>query len=189
MPTKKKMDLVEELREKFTQCTIAVATDYTRLPVNTMTELRQKMRERDVEYKVVKNTLTYLAADAAHRPQIKEIVQGPTALAFGYNDPLEVAKALEEYIRVNRSILTIRGAVLDERTLTSSEVLSLANLPPRNELVAQLLGQIQLPMAMLLGQLQAPLSRLLTVLNGPLASLTILLQQRAEQLKSQEGSA
>ena len=189
MPTKKKREMVEELKEKFSQCTIAVATDYTGLSVNTMTELRQKMREKDIEYRVVKNTLTYLAADSANRPQMKEIVKGSTALAFGYKDPVEVAKALEEYIRVNRSLLTIRGAVLDKRTLSPPEVLTLSNLPPRSELVAQLLGQVQLPLAMLLGQLQAPMRALLTMLNGPLVSLTILLQQRAEQLKSQEGAS
>ena len=189
MPTKKKMDLVEELSEKFTRCTITVATDYTGLNVNTTTELRQKMREKEIEYRVVKNTLTYLAAESANRPQIKQIVQGPTALAFGYKDPVEVAKALEEYIRVNRSTLTIKGAVLDGRTLTPAEVLSLSALPPRIDLVAQLLGQLQLPLVTLMGQLQAPIRGLLTVLNGPLASLAILLQQRAEQLKSQEESS
>jgi len=187
MPTHQKIDLVEELKDKFSRCTIAVATDYTGLPGTTMTELRQRMREKEIEYMVVKNTLAYLAADSAQRPQIKEIVQGPTALAFGYQDPVEVAKALEEYIRVNRSTLAIRGAVLTNitnggRTLAPEEVLSLTRLPPRSELVAQLLGQLQLPMATLIGQLQAPISRLLAVMNRPLVSLTILLQRRAEQL-------
>ena len=189
MPTTKKIELVEELTEKFSQSTITVATNYSGLPVNTMTELRQRMREKGVEYRVVKNTLAYLAADAAHKPQIKEIIQGPTALAFGYQEPAAVAKALEEYIRVNRSALTIRGAVLDERTLVAAEVLVLANLPPKNELVAQLAAQVRLPLVTLLGQLQAPMLRLVTVLNGPLASFTILLQQRAEQLKSQGQSS
>lgn len=189
MPSKKKIDLVEELREKFRRCTIAVATNYTGLSASTMTELRRQMRERNVEYRVVKNTLTHLAADAAERPQIKDIVQGPTALAFGYEDPIKVARALEEYIRVNRSPLAIRGAVLDGHTLTSAQVLALPSIPPRAELVAQLVGQIQYPLAALVGQLQAPMHRLLAVLNGPLVSLAILLQQRAEQLKSQQESS
>lgn len=189
MPTQKKIDIVDELRDKFTRCTIAVATDYTGLSVNMMTDLRQKMREKNVEYRVVKNNLTYLAADSANRPQIKNVVQGPTALAFGYENPTEVAKALEEYIRVNRSSLAIRGGVMDNRTLTSAEVLSLSTLPPREELIAQLLGQVQSPVARLMGQLQAPISRLAGALSGPLSSLTILLQQRAEQLKSQQGAS
>ena len=185
MPNKKKVGLVEELKEQFSQCTITVATNYSGLNVNNLTDLRQKMREKGVEYRVVKNTLAYLAADAAERPQIKEIVQGPTGMAFGYQDPAEVAKALEEYIRVNRSILAIRGAVMDGRTLDAAQVVFLATLPPRIELVAQFLGQMNAPLASLLGQLQAPMAQLVTVLNGPIASLTVLLQQRIEQVKSQ----
>jgi large subunit ribosomal protein L10 len=186
MPTQKKIDLVEELREKFSRCMIAVATDYTNLDVSTMTQLRLQMREKNVEYRIVKNTLAYLGADSADRPEIKDIITGPTGLAFGYDDPIGAAKALQEYIRVNRSALTIRGAVLDRRILTADEVTTLCNLPPKPELVAQLLGQVQAPLAGLLGQLQAPLHKLLMLLNSPLTSLAMLLQQRAEQLKSQE---
>ena len=189
MPTKRKRELVEELKEKFNRCTIAVSTDYTGLSVNNMTELRQQMREKDIEYRVVKNTLTYRAADSAEKPQMKDIVHGPTALAFGYGDPVDVTKALEEYIRVNRSPLAIRGAVLEGRTLSAIEVSYLSTLPPRNVLIAQLLGQMQFPLTSLLGQLQAPLRGLVTVLNGPLVSLSILLQRRVEQLKSQEASS
>lgn len=187
MPTQNKVDTVAELRDKLQRCAIAVATDYTGLGVNTMTELRRKMRENNVEYQVVKNTLTYLAAEAAGRPQMREIVQGPTALALGYDDPIRVARALEEYIRVNRSPLTIRGAVMGRRTLTPAEVLSLPTLPSREVLLAQLMGQLQAPVTALTRQLQSPLAGLLNVLNGPVSSLVILLQRRAEQLKAQEG--
>ena len=126
MPTQKKIDQVEELSEKPVRATITVATDPTGQPVNTMTDLRRKMRERQVEYLVVKNTLAYLAADASDNPQVKEIIQGPTALALGYDNPVEVAKALEEYIRVNRSTLTIRGAVFNGKRLSSDEVITLS---------------------------------------------------------------
>jgi large subunit ribosomal protein L10 len=187
MPNEKKMAAVEELKEKFGRCTIAIATNYSGLPVNTMTDLRQKMREKNIEYRVIKNTITYLAADSAGRPQIKDIVQGPTALAFGYGEPIEVAKALEEYIRLNRSSLTIRGAVLNGDTLSAEQVVTMSRLPPRPELVGQLLGQIQAPLATFIGQLQTPMMELLGVLNGPMASITNLLQQRAEQLTSQTG--
>ena len=186
MPTSKKIEQVENLKDKINRCIITVATDYTGLGVNSMTELRQKMREKEIEFRVVKNTLTYLAADSAQVPQFKEIVQGPTALAFGYKDPVEVAKALEEYIRVNRSPLSIRGAFFEGRPLTAAQVTSLANLPPRAELLAKLMGQVQLPAVALLSQLQAPMSRLLGTLNAPLSSLANLLQQRAEQLRSQQ---
>jgi len=186
MPTKRKLETIEELKERFTRCTITVVTDHTGMGANTLMELRRNMLERDVEYRVVKNTLTYLAADAADKPQIREIVQGPTALAFGYGDPVEAAKALEEYIRVNRSPMAIKGAVMEGRTLSASQVTALSKLPPRAELLARLLGQAQTPLYGLMGQLQAPMYKMLDVLNRPLASLAVLLQQRMEQLKSQE---
>jgi large subunit ribosomal protein L10 len=185
MPTQKKIDTVAELKEKLERCTVAVATNYTGLNVNAMTDLRQRMRENDVEYMVVKNNLTYLAADAADRPEIKGIVQGPTALAFGYDDPIRVARVLEEYIRVNRSPLSIIGAVLEQRTLDAREVLALPFLPPKEVLFATLMARMQSPAATLMGQLQAPMVRLAGTLNGPLVSLAILLQRRAEQLESQ----
>ena len=176
------------LTDKLARCSIAVATDYTGLTVNTMTDLRHKMRGGDIEYMVVKNNLTYLAAEAAGKPEVKDIVQGPTALALGYGDPVAVAKALEEYIRVNRSQLAIRGAVLENRALSSAEVTRLASLPPKEVLLAQLLGQIQSPLARLAGQLRAPMVGLVTVLNGPLGSLSILLQRRADQLRAGEAT-
>ena len=185
MPTQKKIDTVAELTEKLQRCAVAVATNYTGLNANDMTELRRKMRENDVEYVVVKNNLTYLAADAADRPQVKDIVQGPTALAFGYDDPIRVARALEEYIRVNRSPLSISGAVLDRRTLDARGVIALTTLPSQDVLFATLMARLQSPAATLMGQLQAPMARLVGTLNGPLASLAILLQRRVEQLESQ----
>ena len=185
MPTQKKIDTVAELKDKFERCTVTVATNYTGLDVNAMTALRQKMRDNDVEYRVVKNNLTYLAADAAERPEIKDIVRGPTALAFGYGDPIRVARALEEYIRVNRSPLSITGAIMLQRTLTSQQVMALPALPSKEVLVATIMALMQSPAAALLGQLQAPMIRLAGTLNAPLASLAILLQRRVEQMEAQ----
>ena len=185
MPTQKKIDQVEELREKFSSCSIAVATDPTGLNVNAMTDLRLRLREKSVEYRIIKNTLSLLAADQAQRSDIKEIVQGPTGMAFGYDDPVDAAKALTEYIRATRSTLAIRGGALNGRVLSSEEITALSNLPPRDQLVAQLLGQVQAPLSGLLGQLQAPLNGLVNVLNGPILALSMLLQQRADQLRAE----
>ena len=185
MPTQKKREQVDELREKFNSCSIVVATDPTGLDVNAMTELRLRLREKSVEYRVVKNTLSHLAADQAQRLDIKEIIQGPTGMVFGYEDPVDAAKALTEYIRATRSTLAIRGGALNGRVLSSAEITAISNLPPRDQLIAQFLGQVQAPLAGLLGQLQAPLNGLVNVLNGPLTSLSNILQQRADQLSAQ----
>jgi len=179
LPTQAKVDKVNELKEKLERCSIAVTTNYTNIRVNDMTELRRRTREAGLEFLVIKNTLMSLAADAAQKPQFKEIMQGPTAVAFGYGDPIDVAKALHEYIRTTRSPLIIQGAVIgDGMALQSRDVERLATLPPKDQMVAQLLAQ-----------LQAPIYRLLNVLNGPLWNLGGLLQARIRQLETGEASS
>ena len=174
MPTQEKIDRVATLQDKLERCSIAVTTNYTGITVNEMIDLRRQMRAAGVEFTVVKNTLMYLASEAAQRPQVKDIVQGPTAVALGYDDPLDVAKAVSNYIRNARSSLTIQGAVLgDGPVMQAPEVVRLASLPPKPELLATLLGQ-----------LQAPLSRLAAVLNGPLQNFDGLIQARIRQLEA-----
>ena len=186
MPTRKKIEQVDLLTEKFIRCTIAISTDYTGIGVNSANDLRKKLRENEIEFRVIKNTLTYLAADAAQKPEVKNIVKGPTAFVFGYGDPTETAKSLTEYIRIARSPLKILGAILDNRRLDPNQVSELSNLPSRDELIAQLLGSLQSPIASLIGQLGSPIQKLSTVLAGPLASVVIGLQQRADSLRVQE---
>lgn len=176
MPTQEKIDRVNALKEKLERCTIALTANYTGISVNEMVELRRRMRAVGVEFTVVKNTLIGLAAEAAHRPQVKEIVQGPTVIAFGYGDPLDVARTISEYVRTSRSTLSVQGAVLEDGpALPPAQVTRLAVLPSKPQLLANLMGQ-----------LQAPMQRLLMVLNGPLQSLDFLLQARIRQLESAE---
>ena len=179
LPTPHKIDRVSDLKDKLERSTIAVTADYTGISVNEMTELRRRMRAAGVEFTIVKNTLMDLAAEAAQRPQLKEVVEGPTAVAFGYDDPLDVAKALADYVRTTRSTLAIRGAVMGGGpVLLAADVTRLASLPNKPQLVANLMGQ-----------LQAPIQRLLAVLNGPLQNLDALLQARIRQLESAESGS
>ena len=176
MPTAQKIDRVSALKDKLERCSIAVTADYTGISVNEMSELRRRMRAVEVEFTVVKNTLMDLAAEAANRPQVKEIVEGPTAVAFGYDDPLVVAKTLAEYIRTTRTVLAIRGAVMgDGPAMAPVEVSRLAALPGKPQLVATLMAS-----------LQSPIQRLMTVLNSPLGNFSAMLQARIQQLESTE---
>ena len=176
MPTESKVQLVEQLRGWIEQCTVAISTDYSGLSVDAMTRLRRELREKGVQFRVVKNTLTHLAADAAGKPAFKEIVEGPTGIAFGYGDPVEPAKALAEYIRGARSPLKIKGSLVDGRVLSSEEVEALAALPSKEVLAARLLGQ-----------LQAPISGLLNVLNGPISGLARVLQAHIDKSGTPQG--
>ena len=175
MPTQEKIDRVATLQGKLERCSIAVTTNYTGITVNEMIDLRRQMRAAGVEFTVVKNTLMYLASEAAQRPQVKDIVQGPTALAFGYDDPANAAKVVAEFGKgATGSALTIRGAVLgDGPPIGPSEVNRLATLPPRPLMIATLIGQIQ-----------SPIARLVGALSGPLQNLDNVLQARIRQLEA-----
>ena len=186
MPTERKIAQVVDLEERLSRCSIAVATNPTGLDVNTLNDLRRRLREKGIEYRMVKNNLAHMAAGKAGVPQLTEVVQGPTALAFGYDNPAIVAAALEEYIRSTRSSMAIRGGLLGHRIISSAQVATLATLPPREQLVAQVMGQLQAPIAGLVGQLQAPLQRLVNALIGPVSQITLLLYQRLGQLRAQQ---
>ena len=175
MPTADKARQVEELAERFSRSTIVITTDYTGLDVGQMTELRRALRERDVEFRVIKNSLALMAADAAGKPEVKEVIDGPTGIAFGYGDATVPARALADYIRATRSPLTIRGAELDGQVLDARQVQQLASLPGKDELVAQLLSRML-----------SPISGLVYVLNGPIAGLARVLRQHADNLAKQE---
>jgi len=175
LPTNEKIDRVEELKDRIKRSTITLATDYSGVSVNQMIELRRSMRAAGIEFTIVKNTLTYLAAEEAQRPQVKDIVQGPTALAFGYDDPVDAAKVVAEHARGTTALLTIRGAVLgDGAAMGPNEVNRLATLPPRPQMIAILIGQIQ-----------SPIVRLVLVLNGRIQRMDNVLQARIRQLETE----
>ncbi|MDP7588539.1 MAG: 50S ribosomal protein L10 [SAR202 cluster bacterium] len=175
MPTQQKIDRVQDIKDRLERSSIVMTASYGGIPVNQMVELRRAMRASGVEFTIVKNTLLALAADEAQKPQLKEIVNGPTAIAFGYNDPVEAARAMADYVRTGGSSLAVLGAIMgDEAAMSPSEFTRLAALPPKSVLLA-----------MLLGQMQSPLARLLTIMNGPLQSMGNVLQARVRQLEEQ----
>lgn len=170
MPTERKKEQVDEIAKLIEEATVAISTDYSGMSVDEMNDLRRAMREHGVTYRIVKNRLTELAADAAGKPEIKEIVQGPTGIAFGFGDPVEPARALADFLRANaRATLKVRAGVMGDRPLSESDVQHLASLPSRDQLIAQLMGQ-----------LQGPISGLAYVLNAPVNGLARVLQRKVE---------
>jgi len=151
--------------------TIIIATNYQGLLAKQMAELRNALAKAGVEYHVVKNSLVYRAADHAGKPQLRDIIEGPVALAFGYEDIVNIAKALNQYIKSAALPLQIRGGLLGDRILLPEEVVSLANLPTREVLISKLIGQ-----------LQAPVGTLHNILSFPLQGLLNVLQNRAQTI-------
>ena len=172
MPTPQKEAQVEDIKDRLNRCTIAVATGYQGMSASNMTDLRARLREQGIEYRVIKNTLALRAALELGNESMGDVLRGPTALAFGYGDVATVAKGINGYIISSRMPLVIHGALMDDSILTAAQVTSLALLPPRDELVSILIRQIQ-----------APITGLVNVLSAPLRGLAIVLQRRVEQME------
>jgi large subunit ribosomal protein L10 len=166
MLKEKKAQIVSNLADDLSRSTIIIATNYQGLLAKQMADLRNALTKAGIGYHVVKNSLVYRAADQASRPHLKDIVEGPIALAFGYDDAVSTAKALHQYIRSSALSLEIKGGLLEDRVLLPEELTSLANLPPREVLVSRLIGQLQAPVVSLHNILSSPLRGLLTVLQS-----------------------
>ena len=181
MPTKKSIETVEELTDKLSRCTVTIGTGISGMSMKRMTDLRHHLRSQDVEYRVVKNTLTQLAAQAAGRPETAELLEGPTGLAFGYGDPMSPIKTLVEYVRTNRIPLEINAVLLDGTVYKNDAAMALASLPSYQELIAQLVSQLSSPASRLVTVLAKPMQGLVSTINGPLTALANVLQQRVNQ--------
>ncbi len=183
MPTQKKIDTVADLLDRIQRATIAVGADYRGLRVKEMEEMRRRLRAGGVEVRVIKNTLLRLAAEQAGKPGLMRVVEGPTALALGYGDIVEAAKAITDYAQTAPPSFVIRGAFLDGTIVSAADLRELVRLPPRPVLLAQLMGQLQSPLAVLLGLLQAPLQELSLLLQAALGELPALIEARARQME------
>jgi large subunit ribosomal protein L10 len=137
---------VAELAERFQSSSGAVLTEYRGLTVAQVRELRQALGE-DATFAVVKNTLTKIAAkDAGVSAQFAELLVGPSAIAFVEGDVVQAAKGLREFSRAN-PLLVIKGGVLEGKTMTPEEISKLADLEPRDVLLAKLAGAMKATMA------------------------------------------
>ncbi len=161
-----KAEQVELLSEKLKKAKVAVLTDYRGLTVSQIHELRCKLRSCDVEYRVVKNTLARRAAEAAGVPALQSELEGPVAIAFGYDDLSLPSKLINEFVRSTRLKLDVKGGLVEGRVFSPEQVKQLADLPSRETLIAQLLGTLQSPVGQLVAIMQTPHQQLLGVLNA-----------------------
>jgi large subunit ribosomal protein L10 len=138
--------MVAELTERFHNSSGAVLTEYRGLTVAQVRELRRALGQ-DATFSVVKNTLTKIAAkDAGIAADFSELLVGPSAIAFVGGDVVQAAKGLREFSRAN-PFLVIKGGVLEGKTLTPAEIAKLADLEPRDVLLAKLAGAMKASMA------------------------------------------
>lgn len=161
----KKEAEVTELAEKISSCTSGVLADFRGLNVADMTELRRKLRDAGVEFKVVKNTLARLAAPKAGVQDLDQFLEGPTAIAFGTGDPVIPAKVLGEFAKKHKE-LEIKGGILEKKAISLEKVKMLAELPSKEELLAQVARGLQAPIARVVNVFNASLCNFVYVLDA-----------------------
>ena len=187
MPSERNIERVEDLAGRLARSRIIIATGFTGLPVGVLNQFRLRLREKGLEYKVVKNTLAAMAAERVGKAGVKGLLEGPTGLLLGYGEPVEAAKLLDEYLRSTRVALVIRGAVMDGQVLTAQQVSALAALPPKPELVAHLAGSLKGRLARLLTLFQTPGLGLVLALSAPARGLATVLHRSAEATQKETG--
>ena len=172
MNREEKARVIEELTEKLKGGSV-VFVDYKGMNVAQSTRLRARSRESAVEFVVAKNTLAQLAANQAGVEGVSEYLVGPTALAFS-EDPVAGAKLMAEFSE-EIGTFELKGGLLDGDQVVDAEgVVALSRLPEREQLIAQVVGGIQ-----------SPIAGLVNVLNGTIRNLAVVLNQVAEQKGSQ----
>ena len=169
MNREQKAAAVAEIAANIRDSDAVIAVDYRGLSVPQAGELRTRLRASDTRFSVVKNTLTERAADEADAAPLKELLEGPTALAFVRGDAAAAAKTLRDYAR-ETDLLPFKGGFMDGATLSPEDIGNIARLPSRDVLYAQLVGIVA-----------HPLSGLARTLNQLIGGLAIALGQVQEQ--------
>src|SRR5437868_6329232 len=154
MPTAEKAQAIDEAKDWYKRSKGLVFTDYRGLKVKDMQVLRANLKAKGGELHVLKNTLFRLAAGADAETLPAELHNGPTAIAFIFEDETGCAKALVDYAQTNKN-LQVKGGFFSGRVMDAKQVTALSKLPPRDVLIAQLIGTIIAPLTNLVGVVEA----------------------------------
>jgi large subunit ribosomal protein L10 len=169
VPNAENTESVAELKERFAGVQTAVLTEYRGLTVRQLSDLRKQLKGASAEYKVVKNRLARIALKDSALDGLGKHLTGPTGVAYTRHDPVSVAKALQAFVK-NNPALTIKVGVVEGKVLEPSALKSLADLPSKEALRAQLVGA-----------LQGPMSKLVTLLTAVQGELVRVIEARSQQ--------
>jgi large subunit ribosomal protein L10 len=153
---------VQAIKERLEGSAAALLTEYRGLNVKDLGELRASLRGSSTDYKVLKNTLTIIAAREVGYGDLASLLEGPTAIAFVHGDPVQAAKDLAEFARTHPA-LVVKGGVMDGKVLAADEVRRLATLESRDVLLARLAGMLQASLQQTVNLLAAPLRQVATM--------------------------
>ena len=169
MTRDEKRQIIEALRQTFRQNETVLLLTFSEVKVPDLTALRRQIREMGDGYRVVKNTLAIRAAEETPVGQLQDDFRGPTAVVFSDSDPTALAKVIKEFAETHPG-MTFKSGVVAGKAVPADQVEELAEMPSREQLLAQV--------AFLFN---APLTRLASTLQSPLAKLGVLLRQVVEQ--------
>ena len=165
--TAAKQALVAELKEKLTGAKGAVLVNYRGLTVAQDTKLRRQLREAGVDYRVVKNTMTRIAAQEAGLEGLDAYLEGPTAMAISTTDPVAPAKIITDFVKEHKlQVLEVKAGLVEGNVIDENGVKALASLPSREVLIAKMLGSMQSPITGLVNVLQGSIRNLVYALDA-----------------------
>jgi large subunit ribosomal protein L10 len=151
MKRQEKDQFIGELQQKLQGASAVYLTDFTGLNVKQMTQFRARLRKQGVEYVVVKNTLAQRAIQGLDLPDVASFFSGPTGVVIGREDAVAAAKAITDFAREFGDKPAVKVGIVERREVNPDQVKKLAELPPREVLLAQIAGGLQAPMARLAG--------------------------------------
>ncbi len=156
---------VADIKDELSKSSLSVLSSYTGLSVEDSQNLRKAIKEQGGNFRVVKNAMLKIAVSETHKDVDLSELEGPVVMAFGYNDPVAVAKTISEHAKKHESLKPIM-AIDDQGTvLSAEEIKRLADLPAKEVLQAQLVGTIAAPLSGFVGVLSGNLRGLVTVLD------------------------
>ena len=165
MKKEQKAVTIDQLRDELGRSQAVFVTDYMGLNVEKTTRLRKSVKAAGGTYKVVKNTLLERASQGLPAHVLEDSFAGPTAVAMAFKDPVAIAKILVDFAKENEK-LEIQTGVLGRQVLTAEDVQSLARMPGREQLLAQMLGSLNAPATNFVGVMAAMLRQLFYVLSA-----------------------
>ena len=165
--TAAKQAIVAELKEKLTGAKGAVLVNYRGLTVAQDTKLRRQLREAGVDYRVVKNTMTRIAAQEAGLEGLDVYLEGPTAMAISTTDPVAPAKIITDFVKEHKlQVLEVKAGLVEGNVIDENGVKALASLPSREVLIAKMLGSMKSPITGLVNVLQGSIRNLVYALDA-----------------------
>lgn len=167
LPTPAKQATIAGLRDELDRIQGAIVTDYRGLTVEQITTLRRRLRPVGGRYMVVKNTLLKIAMSEKNLPDLGTLLEGPSAVLFSEGDPVEATKILAAFVKeLRKDLPAIKGGFLGTSVLSASDVSTLATLPPKKEILGNVVGTFQAPVGNLVGVVGAMLQNLVGTLEA-----------------------